>query len=246
MKTIKRYYMSFRIFAANFLITKVLGTFGLLFLVLAGIGLLLEIISPSDNDSFWGGFVSSFAPISCSAVTVVGIMFLNVIFSYNYPINTGYKYFHSLENGRERFKEAIIFANVLGVIIILMCSLLYFVLFTLTDTGFSPLLFTGFGLACLGIADLTGFVKNQWIRLFYIMPMCMLAGFFAGFSVSADEDDDLPGIFTSPLPAAIFLAAGIALCIAGFVFIRLRAAKKWGMMDASAKSCVSAGKGGYL
>jgi len=241
MKTIRRYYDSFKIFAATFLVTKVLGSFGLTFLVLAGFGVIGELLIPTEGGNFWSGFIEGFAPMSCCAVAVVGVMLINIIFSYNYPINTGYKYFHSLENGGKRFKEAIVFSNVLGIIIVLICSVLYYPLCRFADAGFSPLLFPGFGLACLGIADLTGFVKNQWIRLFYIMPLCLVAGFVTGISVSADEDDELLGIFNSSLFSAIFLAAGAALCIAGFIFIRCRAEKKWGMMEMPAKS-----KGGLL
>ncbi len=246
MKTMQRYYASFKIFAATFLVTKVLSTFGLAFLVLACFGVVGELFVPSGKDNFWSGFMEGFAPMSCVFVAVIGVMLLNVIFTYNYPINTGYKYFHSLASGGKRFKEAIVFANVLGVIIILVCSVLYYALFMLADTGFLPLLFPGFGLACLGIADLTGFVKNQWVRFFYIMPMCLVAGFISGFSVSADEDDELPGIITSPLTGAIFLAVGIVVFIVGFVFIHYRAEKKWGMMDASAKSGAFMGKGGSI
>ncbi len=241
MKTIRRYYGSFRIFVGNFYTRKVFGSFGLALLVLAGFGMMGELFVPSGKDNFWSGFLEGFAPMSCVFVAVIGVILLNVIFTYNYPINTGYKYFHSLASGGKRFKEAIVFANVLGIIIILIFSALYCVLFMFGGSEFSPWLFPGFGIACLGIADLTGFVKNQWIRFFYIMPLCLVAGFITGFSVSADEDDKLPGIVTSPLTGAIFLAVGIVVFIVGFVFIHYRAEKKWGMMEMPAKS-----KGGAL
>lgn len=241
MKTIRRYYDSFKIFAATFLVTKVLGTFGLVFLVLAGFGIIGELLIPTEGGDFWSGFIEGFAPMSCCAVAIVGVMLINVIFTYNYPINTGYKYFHSLANGGKRFKEAIVFSDILGVIVILICSVLYYPLCKFAGAGFSPLLFPGFGLACLGITDLTGFVKNQWIRLFYIMPLCIVAGFVTGISVSADEDDKLPDIITSPLTSVIFLAVGAVLSVIGFIHIYCRAEKKWGMMEMPAKS-----KGGLL
>ncbi len=241
MKTIRRYYDSFRIFVGNFYTGKVFGSFGLALLVLAGFGMMGELFVPSGKDNFWSGFLEGFAPMSCVIVAVIGVVYLNVIFTYNYPINTGYKYFHSLANGGKRFKEAIVFSNALGIIVTLICTALYGALLMLADVRFSPLLVPGFGLACLGIADLTGFVKNQWIRFFYIMPLCLVAGFITGFSVSADEDDKLPGIITSPLTGAIFLAVGIVVFIAGFVFVHYRAEKKWGMMEMPAKS-----KGGAL
>ncbi len=241
MNTIRRYYNSFRLFAGTFYITKVFGSFGLALLVLGCFGAVGELFSSGDGDGYWRGFFEGFAPMSCCIVAVLGVMFLNVIFTYNYPINTGYKYFHSLANGGKRFEEAIVFSNVLGIFIIIICSALYCVLFMLADTGFSPLLFPGFGLACLGIADLSGFVKNQWIRLFYILPLCMIAGFITGFSVSADEDDELPAFFASSLPGVIFLAVGAALFIAGLIYIHCRAEKKWGMIEMPKKS-----KGGAL
>ncbi len=241
MNTIRRYYNSFRIFVGTFYITKVLGTFGLAFLVLMVFGVMGELFVPSDKDNFWSGVMEGFSPMSCVFVAVIGVVLLNVIFTYNYPINTGYKYFHSLANGGKRFEEAIVFSNVLGIIIIIICSVLYYVLYMFAGAEFLPMLFPGFGLACLGIADLTGFVKNQWVRFFYILPLCLIAGFISGFSVSADEDDELPGFFTSPLTGAIFLAVGIVVFIAGFVFIYCRAEKKWGMMEMPAKS-----KGGAL
>lgn len=223
----KQYIKSFRIFAVPQLLRSVLGG-GVGACVGIAIVFLLDLLAASGtDDDFRNGFIAGFMPSVGIVVPVISMVLMNGIFSAINPIAQGYKYYHSLPQGAEHFRRAVICGNLLSFILCLLWALVMIPLGTFVGNPLIVLMDLYFGFLGLGIINLTGFTVKGWIRIVGMVPIFVLAGFAAGFTAAMTED----GETINPVIIAVLLAVSIAAFAAGFVFSLVNAKKKWYTAD---------------
>ncbi len=167
--------------------------------------------------------VNSIMSICALSGGVIAVIMLNVLYSFNYRDNPGYKYFHSADPNGKRFIEALIFANImgaaLGAAIFAIASLLEIYI----DSGIKYIS-AAVTLGMMGVANLTGYIKRKWIRILIIVPFSGIIGFFVGMSVAPDEPE-----FELPFPWNIIaLIIGTGFFAAGIIYTVNSYKKKWG------------------
>ena len=223
----KQYIKSFRIFAVPQVITSVLGG-GVGACVGIAIVFLLNLLSASGaDDDFRNGFLAGFMPSVGIVVPVISMVLMNGIFSAINSIAQGYKYFHSMPQGAEHFRRAVICGNLLSLILCLLWALVMIPLGTFVGNPLIVLMDLYFGFLGLGIINLTGFNIKGWIRIVGMVPIFLLAGFSAGFTAAMTED----GETISPVIIISILVFSLAVFAVGFVFSLVNAKKKWYTAD---------------
>lgn len=146
------------------------------------------------------------------------LLMLVGIYNTNAPEQPGgYKYFHSLKNSAEHFREAIVFVNVFS----LLSSLYFFALmYAFFDIRYVIFLMC-VSFAAIGIANLFGHSKSPYLRLFSYVIMGWLIGVFA---LNFKEEDIMikSGGFLK-----VFGAVSAAIYIGGWVWTVVRARTAW-------------------
>lgn len=217
----KDMFRSFRIFTARYTITVMLQT-ALIMLVIFTVAGGLSFIGVAD-DSFAAGFLHGFLPAFVMVMPISGSFMLNAIYSYNLPINPGYKYMHSIKDSGKKYVQAIMAGNLISLGIIFISVIMLSVLSMLLETLLSPIYGVVLGLFVMGMINLTGNIRNQWVRIFSIMPLFLVVGFLSGFNSAAEEDGEhLPEIVLW-----IGLAVAIVIFVVGIVYSLCTSEKKW-------------------
>ena len=215
----KELLRSYNIFSAQLLTRQILKSIPV-FVGMSVVFTLLEYLFEGTVDfmgGFWYGMIMVFAP-------VFGSMLLSNLYSYNQPINPGYRYFHSISESALHFKRAIIASNIFSLCITAVFAVISFVVDTfIMGENITLVICISVGLAMPGCINLLGYVKNTLLRLLVVMPICCLGGFFFGFS--SGEDDS---VTVNPIASAIIIAVCAALYITGFIYAVRVSEKKWG------------------
>ena len=217
----KEMFRSFRIFTGGFTIKNVLQT-GAVFVVVFGTMSLLSLIEVPE-ESFMAGFFASFIPAFGMFIPLLGAFLLNAIYLYNVPITQGYKYFHSMRDGEKRYVQAILAANLVALVVLIIAVALQFGVFALIGKGVTPTFSAVITMIAIGIINLIGNTRRQWLRFVAIMPLCVIAGGIFGYSTALAEDGEhIPDII-------IWIAMGVAVAIyvIGLVYTIATSAKKW-------------------
>ena len=218
----KELLRSYKIFSAQ-LLTRQIAKTALVMVVMSVVMTLIEFLFEGTIDfmsGFWYGMVMVLAPM-------FGCILLNNLYSYNQPINPGYKYFHSISDSALHFKRAIIACNIFALCITAVFTVISFVVDTfIMGENITLVICISVGLAMPGCINLLGYVKNTLLRLLVVMPICCLGGFFFGFS--SVEDDS---VTINPIVSAIIIAVCAALYIAGFIYSVRVSEKKWGAAE---------------
>lgn len=175
---------------------------------------------PQHIAEFIDGFMSSVA----FAVPAGGVGANFGIISYNSPMTPGYKLFHFLPDCGRRFRNALLFTNIMSVVFMfaavgIVCA--YFVLIDSPMSGFNILLLLSFGFAALGITNFLGFVKSAIARLVTLMAIGSMVGFMFGFTDDFEVGAEIPAVMW------IIAAAAAAIWAASIVYVALSAQKWW-------------------
>lgn len=219
----KELLRSYRIFSAQ-LLPRQIAKASLVIVVMSVVMTLLEFFFEGSVDfmsGFWYGMIMVLAPM-------FGCMLLNNLYSYNQPINPGYKYFHSIGDSALHFKRAIIGCNIFALCITAVFSLISFVVDTfIMGENLTLVICISVGLAMQGGINLLAYVRNTMLRLLMIMPICALAGFFFGISSGEEEES----VTINPIVSVIVIGVSTALFIAGFIYAVKTGEKKWGSAE---------------
>lgn len=216
----KELLRSYKIFSAQQLLRQIAKAM-LIIVVMSVLLTLPEFLLEGTVDfmsGFWYGMIMVLAP-------VFGSMLLSNIYSYNQPIYPGYRYFHSISGSALHFRRAIIAGNIFSLCITAVFAVIALLVDTfVTGENFTSVICITVGLAMPGLTNLLGYVRNTWLRVIAIMPVCCLAGFGVGFTSGGEED----GAAISPIVSAVMIAVSAALFAAGFIYSIRAGEKKWG------------------
>lgn len=154
--------------------------------------------------------------IASMAMAVFLIVVLLGVYNMNSPEATGYKYYHSLPNSAELFKDAVIFANVGAVVITAACAVLLAVFFEVGNALFAAAV----SLFGVGIMNFLGHLKSLFAKMLSLVLVGCTGGFSMGFADGAE-------IEVSLWVYAVIAAVSAAVYIAGTVFAAVRAKTVW-------------------
>ncbi len=217
----KEMFRSFRIFTGNYSIKNAIQA-GITFVVIFGAISLLSLID-APEDSFLEGFVAAFLPAFGMFVPMLGAFLLNAVYMYNLPITPGYKYFHSMRDGEKRYVQAILGANAVALIIMIVAVAIQFGAFALIGSGASPTYSVVLAMMAIGLFNLIGNTRRQWLRMVLMMPLFVVAGGFFGYTAALAEDGErIPDIVMW-----IAMAAAAVVYIVGLIYTMATSAKKW-------------------
>lgn len=222
MNAIKEYIKSFRIITATQPAYTVLGGLVGGFVGLAAVN-AMGLLSGDVSEDFLAGFWAGFTPAFGVLVPMLAMVILNVVFAALNPMAQGYKYFHSLPNGAEHFRRALICANLVSVLACVVWGLVMIPINGLIGNTFMSCIDIALGLVMLGTINITGFSGKMWARLIGIVPICLGFGFAGGFTVAMAEDGEtIDAVFV-----VIMMAVCLVVFIVGLVYALLNAKKKW-------------------
>lgn len=217
----KEMFRSFRIFTGGFTIKNVLQS-AVVFVVVFGAMSLLSLLEV-PKESFMAGFFASFIPAFGMFIPLFGAFLLNAIYLYNAPASQGYKYFHSMRDGEKRYVQAILAANIIALIVMIIAVGLHFGAVALIGKGVSPIYSAVIAMTAIGLINLLGNTQRQWLRFFLMMPLFVLAGGFFGYSAALAEDgESIPDIVMW-----IAMAVAAVVYIVGLIYTTAVSAKKW-------------------
>lgn len=217
----KEMFRSFRIFTGGFTIKSILQT-AAAFVVVFGVVSLLSLIEVPE-DSFMAGFFASFIPAFGMFIPLLGAFLLNAIYNYNNPMTQGYKYFHSMCDGEKRYVGAILAANLVALVVLIIAVALQFGVLALIGKGVSPAYSAVIAMIAIGVINLVGNTRRSWLRFFALMPIFVIAGFTFGYSAALIEDgESIPDI-------VMWIAMGVAVVVyvIGLVYTMATSARKW-------------------
>lgn len=178
-------------------------------------GILLKLIQNEHLRDFVDGFVSTSAGI---CLEVAAMMSVCIIYNSNNKAMPGYRFFHSVSGGEDRFKRGLIFANLLSLI----ADALYAIsgLLLLPHKEFIALMAIAM-LFSLGWVNLFGSLGKMFLSIVPLFVLGMIFGFIAGY-----EDEEFFGLLTS-VPIIIAMAAIIIFYIISAVYVIRNAKKIW-------------------
>ena len=222
MNAIKEYIKSFRIITATQVAHSVLGALVGGFIGLAAVN-AMSLLSGDVSEDFRAGFWAGFTPAFGILVPMLAMVILNGVFAALNPMAQGYKYFHSLPNGAEHFRRALICANLVSVLACVVWGLVMIPVNGLIGNSFMSCIDIALGLVMLGTINITGFSGKLWARLIGIVPICLGFGFAGGLTVAMSEDGEtIDAVFV-----VIMMAVCLVVFFVGLVYALLNAKKKW-------------------
>lgn len=217
----KEMFRSFRIFTGNYTIKNVLQMI-LVFCAIFGAMSLLSMVEVPEK-SFAAGFFASFLPAFSMFIPLSGGLMLNAIYSYNMQITPGYKYLHSIPCGKKGYVQAILAGNIVAFLVMLLAIGLQILLFSIFGLGASPIFSAVISLLAIGLINLLGNTKRQWLRMVLLMPVFILAGVLFGYSAALSENGErFPDII-------LWIALGVsaAVYLIGLIYTLATSARKW-------------------
>ncbi|MGN1422078.1 MAG: hypothetical protein ACI4XA_01755 [Oscillospiraceae bacterium] len=222
----KEYISSFRIFAVG--ITKRAAITLVAFAaVQAACNLIVLFVG---RESSLGDFLRGFTPMMSLLAPICGVMVVNTIFSFNHPITTGYKYFHSLSDSAAKFRRAVIVGNVLSLLIVVLFSVVGVALGNIADLGGIQYLMPAFDICMIGLVNFMGYLKSMTARVLAVIPMCMAGGFVGGF-LSDEKMSGTDFLAANGTAVAVIYAVSAAVLVGGLIFSAALAEKKWDSVE---------------
>lgn len=179
-------------------------------------GMILKLIQNEHLRDFVDGFVSSSAGIS---LEVAAIMSVCIVYNSNVGAMPGYRFFHSVSGGAERFKHGLIFANLL--------SLAAAVLYTISGLLFLPhkefiILMAAAVLFALGWVNIFGSRGKIFLSLIPLFALGMVFGFIAG-----NAEDEEPFMLFTTVPMIIVSSVMAIFYIVSAAYVFKNAKKFW-------------------
>lgn len=169
------------------------------------------------EESFLRGLIDGFCTSFCGVMNIVAAeMLILGAFGAVRRVHPGYKYFHSISDGFGHFKHTLIFANMAGILFILLYAavgIIFFKNIIMLSMIFAAFLITGW-------CDLAGSSRHKWLAIMGFL----LSGFSFGF-VSGLLDEETSEIFSFVNVAVI--CAGAVFYIICLIFGLSRAEKLW-------------------
>lgn len=211
-----KYFNSYKLFYGKNFVKEYSALMSLNAAVMLITWLLMFLI---NNEGFQG-FMTGFIPLACGGVTI-GLAFglVSAVFNGNWRDQPGYKFFHSIANGAEHFKRAIIFSNIMSLFPIALYGAVgglvfrHYIIVVMTVTAFFM----------LGLINFTSHIKSPWIRIASFMVVGFAYGFYAGANGSEDED-----FAALPFDVTIIVCAVVAaFYIISLIVVTTTAEKRW-------------------
>lgn len=211
-----KYFNSYRLFYGKNFIKQYSALISLNTAVLLITGILALVIS----NEWLCGFITGVAPLGCGAVAMgFGFGLVNAVYNGNLPSNHGYRFFHSIADGGEHFKRAILFSNIMSLFPIALYGAVgglvfrHYIIVVMTVTGFFM----------IALTNLTSHVKYPWIKWVSFCVIGFAYGFYAG--VAGDEEE---GLAELPLNVTIIVCAVVAVFyIISLIVVTTTAEKCW-------------------
>lgn len=178
-------------------------------------GIILKLVQNEHLRDFIDGFVSSSAGI---CLEVAAMMLVCIMYNSNNAAMPGYRFFHSVSGGAERFKRGLIFANLL--------SLIAAALYTVSGLLLMPhkefiILMAIAVLFALGWVNIFGSRGKIFLSLIPLFALGMVFGFIAG-----TEDEEFFALLTS-VPIIIAAAVMAVFYIVSAFYVIKNAKKFW-------------------
>lgn len=215
-----KYFNSYRLFYGKNFIKQYSATISLNTAVLLITWLLMFLI---NNEGF-KGFMTGFASLTCGGLAM-GLCFglVSTAYNGNLPANPGYRFFHSVADGAEHFRRAILFSNIMSLFPIAI----YGAVAGLVFRHYIIVVMTAAGFFMIALVNLTSHMKSPWIRIGSFVVIGFAYGFYAGINGSEDED------FASlPLNVTIIVCAVVAaFYIISLIVVTTTAEKHWSKED---------------
>lgn len=163
--------------------------------------------------------VSAIALETCALVTALGV------FNINCSESTGYKYYHSLPNSAECFRDSLILVNLWTVLMTAVYAALAMAFFGVRFAMFAA----GATLLAMGVLNFLGHLQSLWGKTIpLVIAGAMIGGFTSGFADElADGADAAVYTVFSFETLAIVIAVAFAVYIAGALFTVLKAKSAW-------------------
>lgn len=179
-------------------------------------GMILKFIQHEHLRDFVDGFMSTSAGI---CLEVAAMMSVCIVYNSNNAAMPGYRFFHSVSGGAERFKRGLIFANLISLI----AAALYTIsgLLLLPHKGFIILMAVAV-LFALGWVNLFGSRGKMFLSLIPLFAMGMVFGFIAG---ATDEEETF--LLLKPLPLIIAGSVMAVFYIVSAFYVIKNAKKLW-------------------
>lgn len=179
-------------------------------------GMILKLVQNEHLRDFVDGFVSSSAGI---CLEVAAMMSVCIVFNSNNGMMPGYRFFHSVSGGAERFKRGFIFANLI--------SLIAAALYTISGLLFLPhkefiILMAVAVLFALGWVNLFGSRGKIFLSLIPLFALGLILGFIVGTS-----EDEEPFMLLTLVPIIIASAVMAIFYIVSAVIVIKNAKKIW-------------------
>lgn len=178
------------------------------------VGALVKYLWRNESvEDFIEGFCTTFCGITMIFLT---IFMIGGAFSMVTAAAPGFKYFRSLANGDDHFRNCLITANLAGLFCIGLYALIGGLFYDADLWRYIPFA----GLFCMGWINLTGGAKSVWVKIVSFMGIGFVFGFIPG--LLGDDELEIP-----PFVIAIALGACALFYIISFVTALCNAKKLW-------------------
>lgn len=205
---------SYRIFISNQIIKK----YSLFTLIIFGIALAMGIISKTALYDAIPSYIQGIVTLFCILIVPVSSsVSLSGIYSSNVRgAQSGYNYFHSIEDSAQHFKNALIFGNILFLAALIPDAALMIGFFP----NYDILIIMCFVLLALGLTNLLGFAQSTFVR---ILPLAMLGGCIGMyFSITEElEEDKVRSVLI------VMAIVSATVYVAGIIYSVLMAKSAW-------------------
>lgn len=174
-------------------------------------GIILKLTDSKGLEDFIRGFIITFVQILLMVVAIVAPSF---VFNANQRAMPGYRFFHSIPDGAERFSRALFFGNIAALLSIILEAVFWAIFLGVSGALRMPLI----ALTALGWINFFGSSGKWWVKLTPLVAV----GFVYGFTAGAELDLMFPPVVTIIVTAAVFI-----IYIASAVYLFKNSKKLW-------------------
>lgn len=211
-----KYFNSYKLFYGKNFVKEYSALTSLNVAVMLITWLLMFLINSEGFRDFMTGFI----PLVCGGLALgLGFGLVGSVFNGNLPANPGYRFFHSIADGAEHFKRAILFSNIISLFPIALYGVVgglvfrHYIIVVMTVTGFFM----------IALTNLTSHLKSPWIRIGSFMVVGFAYGFYSG--VAGDEGE---GLAELPLNVTIIVCAVVTVFyVISLIVVTAAAEKRW-------------------
>ncbi len=176
-------------------------------------GLFGNFVTSKSARDFIDGFCTAFGGV---IIVFLGVLVMSGAFSSVLRINPGYKYFHSLADGAGHFKRALICANLAA----LSFAALYAVVGAVFFWNFIVAYMISAALFSMGVCNLIGGTKHNWLKLVSLVAL----GFFFGSFMGVLGDNAL---VMPPIASVLIISVSLLFYVGCLIFTLIRIKKIW-------------------